>query len=298
MKPLNALILLFIFAGLAGCGPDSPSVDANGVFETTEVVVSAEASGRILSLGVTEGARLHQGEIVGVIDSIQIYLQREQILASIQAARSRVVDVRAQIASLDEQLETAENERQRFENLVEVNAINRKQLDDINATIRVLRAQRGTQVTNLNQQNRTISEEIASMEFMADRLADQLKKAVVRSPISGVVLADYAKTGELATFGRPLFKVGDTEFMILRAYITSDQLSKVKLGQAVEVVADSGRDGSREYEGVVSWISDKSEFTPKTVQTRDERANLVYAVKITVPNDGYLKIGMYGGVRF
>jgi HlyD family secretion protein len=259
-------------------------------------MVSSEASGKILHFVAQEGELLQPGNEIVLIDTLQLFLKKQQLLASINALQSRRPEVNKQIAALQQQIATAKSEKQRAENLVKANAANQKMLDDINAQIVVLEKQLAAQKSTLDISNRGISEDVATMEIQVAQLDDQLLKCHIATPINGTLLVKYAQVGELAMPGKVLFKVADMESMILRAYITSDQLTQLKIGQTVKVFADFG-EGTREYTGTVSWVSGKAEFTPKTIQTKNERANLVYAVKIAVKNDGYLKIGMYGQVK-
>lgn len=294
MNRIGIIVASLVF--LYSCGKSNEQYDASGTFEATEIMVSSEASGKILQFGAQEGELLQPGNDVVMIDTVQLFLKKQQLLASINALQSRRPEVNKQIAAVQQQIVTAKTEKQRAENLVKANAANQKMLDDINAQIVVLEKQLAAQKSTLDISNRGISEDVATMEIQVAQLDDQLLKCRIASPINGTLLVKYAQVGELAMPGKALFKVADLESMILRAYITSDQLTQLKIGQTVKVFADFG-EGTREYSGTISWISGKAEFTPKTIQTKDERANLVYAVKIAVKNDGYLKIGMYGQVK-
>ena len=294
MNRIGIIIASLVF--LYSCGKSNEQYDASGTFEATEIMVSSEASGKILQFGAQEGELLQPGNEVVLIDTLQLFLKKQQLLSSINALQSRRPEVNKQIAAVQQQIATAKTERQRAENLVKANAANQKMLDDINAQIVVLEKQLAAQKSTLDISNRGISEDVATMEIQVAQLDDQLLKCRIASPINGTLLVKYAQVGELAMPGKVLFKVADLESMILRAYITSDQLTKLKIGQTVKVFADFG-EGTREYSGTISWVSGKAEFTPKTIQTKDERANLVYAVKIAVKNDGYLKIGMYGQIK-
>lgn len=287
---------LLLTSTFVSCKKSSNDFFATGTFETTEVIVSSEATGKILSLNVEEGQVLKQGELVGAIDSVQLYLKKQQLLTSSKAIQNRRPDVKKQIAALEQQIATAKTERKRIENLLKANAANHKQLDDVNAQILVLEKQLDAQKTTLITSNDAITDETKGVAIQVEQVQDQLRKCYIISPIGGTVLVKYSEKGEVAMPGKAIFKIADTNEMILRAYLTADQLTQVKIGQQLKVFADFGKDQTREYSGVISWISNKSEFTPKTIQTRDERANLVYAVKIKVKNDGYLKIGMYGSV--
>ncbi|MDP4239865.1 MAG: HlyD family efflux transporter periplasmic adaptor subunit [Bacteroidota bacterium] len=283
---------------LLACGKSNADADASGTFESTEVIVSAEATGEILSFNIQEGQSLTANELVGIIDTTQLYLRKQQIVYSKKSLLSRRPDIKKQIAALKQQIATAKTERRRFENLVKANAANQKQVDDINAQIAVLEKQLDAQQTTLVTGNQGINEDSESISLQIAQLEDQLHKCRIVSPITGTVLVKYAEMGEVAAPGKALFKIADINNMILRAYVTADQLTQLKIGQKVKVTSDFGKDKNREYAGTIAWISDKAEFTPKTIQTRDERANLVYAVKINVKNDGLLKIGMYGDVKF
>lgn len=291
------LLATIVSIFLVSCSNSDGDVDASGTFETTEIIVSTESMGKIMQLNVEEGQQLNFNQRVGYIDTTQLYLKKLQLVASKKALQSRRPDIQKQIAALEQQIETAKTERKRVENLVKAEASTTKQLDDANAQIKVLEKQLEATKSSLENTSNSILGDNEALQIQIEQIEDQLQKCYITSPISGVVLTKYAEQGELATPGKALFKIGDVTNMILRAYVTSDQLTQIALGQKVKVYADYGED-RKEYEGVVSWISSKSEFTPKTIQTRDERANLVYAVKINIKNDGLLKIGMYGNVKF
>lgn len=290
-------IALALLAGLAACNGGKNGFDASGVFEATEVLVSSEANGRIMELNLTEGDRLDAGAVVGYVDSIQLYLKKMQLQSSLRSVDIRKPDIRKQIAALEQQIATARTEQQRMENLVKANAGNQKQVDDIVNNIRYLQKQLDAQYSSLNKTTGGADADAQGIEYQLMQLDDQLAKCRITNPQTGTVLVKYAEPGEVTAAGKPLYKVADVDVLFLRAYITVDQLSQLKLGQSVRVFADYGTD-RREYPGTISWISDKSEFTPKGIQTKDERANLVYAVKIAVRNDGYLKIGQYGEMKF
>ncbi|MBS5795815.1 MAG: efflux RND transporter periplasmic adaptor subunit [Dysgonomonas mossii] len=297
MKTIKNIVYVSIILLLTACGKGNGDYDASGVFETTEVIVSAEANGKIMRLNFIEGQQVEQGKALGYIDTVQLYLKKMQLLTNTSAIKSGRVDIPRQIAAIKQQIATQKNEQKRFENLVKANAANQKQLDDINAQILVLERQLTAQTELLENSNKNISEQSSGLEVQVAQINDQIQKSIICSPINGTILSKYAEQGELATQGRALFKVADIEHMFLRAYITASQLTQVKIGQAVKVYADFGEKEMKEYSGTITWISDKSEFTPKTIQTRDERANLVYAVKVAVKNDGYLKYGMYGELK-
>ena len=291
------LITFLLLVTLQSCSNSNTKNDATGTFEATEIIVSAEGMGSLLAFDIQEGQSLKSGQIVGSIDSLQLYLKIKQLKASYSAVDSRQPNIQIQMAATRQQIETAKTEKLRVENLLKANAANQKQLDDINAQIALLERQLESQKTTLESTSKSIGGESSAIEIQIAQIEDQLKKCQIISPIDGTVLVKYAEKGEFAAIGKPLFKIADTENMFLRAYITSNQLTKLKIGQKVKVMAEFGEKENKEYEGIVTWISDKSEFTPKTIQTQDERANLVYAVKIAVKNDGFLKIGMYGGIQ-
>lgn len=283
---------------MSACGNRLSDYDATGTFEATEVIVSAEASGKILQLKVEEGTRLKVGEEVGRVDTVQLYLKKLQLEANMKSVESQRPDLAKQIAATKQQIATAQREKRRVENLLAAGAANQKQLDDWEAQVALLERQLVAQESSLRNSTNSLTEQGNSVAIQIAQVDDQLNKCHILSPIDGTVLAKYAEAGELATVGKPLFKVGELDRMYLRAYITSEQLSSLKLGDEVRVYADYGNSERKEYSGVLTWISDRSEFTPKTILTKNERANLVYAVKIAIKNDGLLKIGMYGGVTF
>ena len=302
MKPVNhyfkyTVLSFGVVLSMTSCGKSASEMDASGTFESTEIIVSSEANGKIMRFDIQEGQNLVAGQTLGYIDTVQLYLRKKQLQANIQASQSRKPDVSAQMAALQQQIATARTEKKRVENLVKANAANQKQLDDINAQIALLQKQLKAQRLTLESSSKGIGEESGALQIQVAQTEDQLRKSYITSPIKGSVLVKYAETGELAAQGKALFKVADMENMFLRAYITADQLAQLKIGASVNVVAEFGAEKTREYKGQVVWISSKSEFTPKTIQTKDERANLVYAVKVLVKNDGYLKIGMYGGFK-
>ena len=280
----------------AACGRNG-DFDAPGTFEATEVVVSAEAAGRILRFDAEEGDRLEAGRQVGAIDTVQLYLQKLQLERQRASVVSNRPDIAKQVASLREQIAKQQTERRRVENLLRDGAATTKQLDDIDAQIKVLDGQLEAQLSTLRNNAASIDENSSSIELQIARIEDQLAKCRIASPVAGTVLAKYSEAGELASVGRPLMKVADLDRIYLRAYFTSDQLAALKLGQEVTGTADFGGDSRIDYPGRIVWIASVSEFTPKTIQTRDSRANLVYAVKIAVENDGRLKIGLYGEVE-
>lgn len=296
MKRSFAYPLLVLLA--ASCVEGNKAYDASGVFESTEVTVSAEGNGKILSLDLQEGDRLEAGQIVGCIDTVQLHLSEIQLEASRRAVGSGRLDISRQIAALESQIGKQRQELDRFTKLEKAGASNRKQVEDIQAQIETLERQLAAQKESLNSSNRNVSGQADALDAQIELIRDRIRKCVITSPVAGTVLAKYSEAGEFAALGRALFKVADIDNIRLRAYITADQLTTLKLGQQVRVFADQGSYGRKEYAGTLIWISDKAEFTPKTIQTRDERANLVYAVKIAVENDGLIKLGMYGDIKF
>ncbi len=243
-------------------------------FEATEVIVSAKSAGELLQFNIQEGQQVEAGKQIGCIDTTQLYLKKVQLLANLKAVESRHYNVPKQIASIQQQIATQKTEQKRYENLMKSNAANQKQLDDINAQIMLLEKQLAAQTETLENGNRSVSGESLGLEAQVAQIEDQIRKSIISSPINGTVLSKYAEQGELAEQGRTLFKVADIANMNLRVYITADQLTLLKIGQQVKVYADQGKSDRKEYLGTITWVSDKAEFTPKTIQTRDERANL------------------------
>ena len=282
---------------VSSCGSSDKEFDATGIFEATEVTVSAEATGRLMAFDVTEGSRVNADRQVGLIDTVQLQLKAEQVGATRESFANQRPNVQAQVAATRQQLVKAQLERTRTAALLKDGAATRKQMDDADNAVRVLKSQLEAQVSMLNNSTRSLNSQMSGADIQRYQVLDQLKKCHITSPITGTILEKYAERGEFAVIGKPLFKVADVDQMYLRAYITSAQLAKVKVGQRVKVFSDYGTDTRKSYDGTVIWISSRAEFTPKTILTDDERADLVYAVKIAVKNDGYIKIGMYGEVK-
>jgi HlyD family secretion protein len=287
---------LIITAGLlfAGCKNDS-KYDASGVFEATEVIVSSEGNGKIVFLDLEEGLKLDSNQQVGLIDTVQLFLKKEQLLYTAKSLQNRKQDVNTQIAALTEQLATTRREQARLQRLVANDAANKKQLDDANAQVAVLEKQIAAQMSVLEKGNNAVGADNSSLEIQIAQIEDMLAKSKIVSPIAGTVIAKYTQQGEISVQGKPIFKIADLDNMILRIYITSEQLTQLKLGQEISIFADFGKE-RKTYKGTISWISSQAEFTPKSIQVKDDRDNLVYAVKVAVKNDGYLKIGMYADV--
>jgi len=312
MKTRIFLFIAILSIIITGCNLNSQVSDASGTFEVDEVIVSAEVPGKIMSLNIDEGSILKEDSVVGVIDSIPLNLQKAQIEATISALHQKTMDVqpmvkmlKAQIAVQKAQLNDDLLEKARTERLIKADAATTKQLDDINTQIDVLQKQIAVnqqqikvQETQTGTQNNTVLSEYKPLKGSVAEIQDQLRRTNILNPINGTVLTKYAMAGEVTSAGKALYKIGDLSVITLRVYITGTQLAQVKLNQKVKVLVDSTTNTFRTYDGVITYISDKAEFTPKTIQTKDERANLVYAVKIHVKNDGYLKIGMYGEITF
>ena len=319
------IFILSIFA-LFSCNNSAESYDASGTFEADEILVTAKANGTILNLNLEEGQHLKRNEKVGEIDPKNVELQKEQVIATIdaidqktnsalpqiQVLQSQISTQSANVSILQEQLQNAVRERNRTANLVAKDAATKKQLDDANGQIKViqkqiaaaqsqlnvLQQQISTTKENVSLQNRAILSERKPTQKKIEQIDEQLKNNTIESPISGMVLTQYLNEGEFATVGKPIFKIANLEVMTLKTFITGDQLPQIKIGQQVKVLLEAGEGKTKELPGTIYWISSKAEFTPKTIQTKNERANLVYAAKIHVKNDGYLKIGMYGDVKF
>lgn len=311
MKKINFIIITFLFAAFSGCKNGTINSEASGTFEADEVIVSSELSGKILSFKVQEGLVISKDSIVGTVDAKNISLQQDQVEASIKAlnektatAAPQVQLLQNQLAVQQSQLNNLQHEKTRMENLVKADAATGKQLDDLNAQVDVARRQLAVtqqqinvQLSNTNTQNRSILSEADPLRKRVAQLQDQAQRANIVNPVSGTVITKYAEQGEIIAAGKALYKIADLSTLNLRAFITGVQLPKIKLGQPVKVLIDDGAKKYKEYNGTITWIADKAEFTPKTIQTKEERANLVYAIKIKVPNDGFLKIGMYGEVK-
>lgn len=293
MKRIAYIAILML---TASCGKQT-AFDAQGTFEATEIVVSSEATGKILHFEAEEGTLVEAGQQVGAMDSLQLHLQRKQLIAQQSALLNSRPDIKKQMSSLREQIAKQKSELQRVENMLRDGAATQKQHDDINAHIRVLEGQLEATLSTLGKNTASINDNSASLEAQIAALDDRIAKCHIIAPTNGTVLVKYAEAGELATVGKPLMKIANLEKIYLRAYFTSDQLANIRLGDTVKVIADFGGDEQHEYEGRIAWISYESEFTPKNIQTKNSRANLVYAVKIAVKNDGRLKIGLAGEVR-
>lgn len=291
-------VLIAVILCLSSCKNKEVQYDASGAFETVEVIISAEANGEIREFAVAEGMELNAGDTVGYIDSLQLYLKKKQLLAQMKAVLSRKPDISPQLSALKAQLAAAERDQKRYENLVKGDAAPQKKLDDIDTQIEVLKAQIAATTSSLGTTTRSITEETEPLQVQIEQVNDQLGKCRLINPVKGTVLVKYAERSEVAAVGKPLYKIGDLSTLVLRAYITGDQLSQIKINQQVKIFVDASENKQSEHNGIVQWISDKAEFTPKTIQTKEERADKVYALKISVKNDGTLKTGMYAEVKF
>lgn len=296
--PAMALFALSFAILLFSCKEKEYRADGSGSFEAEETIISSQAQGMLMQFNVQEGQVLKAGDAVGYVDSIQLFLKKQQLEARIMALIGKKPDIPVQLSVLQEQLSTAMKERERISNLVKGDAATPKQLDDINDQIKLLHKQVAAQKSSLHISSTGISKDASAMQIQLLEIQDQLKKCTITNPINGTVLTKYAEQNEVVSQGKPLYKIADLSNIILRAYITGSQLPTAKLNQTVKVLTDNGKGGFNETEGVITWISDKAEFTPKTIQTKEERANKVYAIKVKVKNDGKYKIGMYGEIKF
>lgn len=298
MKAVNTIWTIGLAMVLASCGDKEQKNDATGVFEATETTIAAEQSGTLMAFGVCEGDEIAAGKEVGLIDTTQIWLKIKQMGATKQVYQSQKPDMEVQIAVTRQQLDKAKQEQQRYKELVSDGAAPSKMLDDATSQVELLEKQLKAQISALNTQLSTLNSQLSTTDVQVSQLMDQLRKCHVIAPVKGTVLEKYVEKGEFVAIGKPLFKMADTKSMFIRAYVTSAQLKNIRVGQKAKVFVDYGNGQKKEYEGVVSWISSRSEFTPKTILTDDERADQVYALKVAVKNDGYIKIGMYGEVQF
>ena len=293
---------IYLLAGvvlmMSACGGSEKDYDAMGTFEATETTMFAEQSGVLLTFYVNEGDKIEAARQVGLIDTTQTWLKIQQMDATKAVYQSQKPDMERQIAATRQQLVKAQQDEQRYRELVADGAAPSKMLDDAVSQVKVLQKQLDAQISSLNTSTHALDKQTAATEVQKAQLLDMLRKCHIISPTTGTILEKYVEQGEFVSVGKPLFKIADTEAMKLRAYVTSAQLQNIKIGQQVKVFADYGDGQRKEYAGTVSWISSRSEFTPKTILTDDERADLVYAVKVAIKNDGFVKIGMYGEVKF
>ena len=291
---------IYVLAGvalmMAACGGNEKAYDATGTFEATETTVYAEQSGALLTFSVNEGDHIEAGKEVGLIDTTQTWLKIRQLDATKEVYQSQKPDMERQIAATRQQLSKAQQDEQRYRELVADGAAPSKMLDDASSQVKVLQKQLDAQISSLSTSTRSLDKQTVAANVQIEQLRDMLRKCHIVTPTKGTVLEKYVERGEFVAIGKPLFKIADTEQMFMRAYVTSTQLQNIRIGQHVKVFADYGDGQKKAYNGTVSWISSRSEFTPKTILTDDERADLVYAVKVAIKNNGYVKIGMYGEV--
>ena len=283
---------------MAACKDNEKEYDATGTFEATETIVSAEQSGTLMRFDVNEGDEIELGTEVGLIDTTQTWLMIQQVAVTKEVYQSQKPDMEKQIAATRQQLAKARHDEQRYRELVADGAVPSKMLDDATNQVQVLQRQLDAQISSLRTSTNALNKQMEATDIQVNQLYDQLKKCHIIAPVKGSVLEKYVERGEFVSIGKPLLKMADMEQVFIRAYVTSAKLQNIKVGQKVCVFADYGEGQKKEYEGTVSWISSRSEFTPKTILTDDERADLVYAIKVAVKNDGYIKIGMYGEVKF
>lgn len=300
MKPTYMKSSLYLFTAILifSCSNNNGKFDATGTFEATETIVSSEATGKLLSFTLEEGQVLKKGQKVGAIDSTQLYLTKLQLRENQKAVLAGKPDIRTQVEATKREIDNTLVEKRRIENLVKGEVANQKQLDDINTKLAVLEAKLAAQQNSLKTTTSTLTEQSNAITVQMSMVQDQLAKCNIINPMEGTVLTKYAMQNEMTLPGKALYKIADLSTVILRAYVSGDQLAQFKLGQQVDVLVDAAEGEYKTYRGTITWVSDKAEFTPKTIQTKDERANLVYAIKINVKNDGYLKLGMYGEVKF
>jgi HlyD family secretion protein len=289
----NIILIICSITLFAACGNNQDKSDAFGNFEAEEVIISSEMTGKLLEFNVEEGTVLNENSLVGLIDTIPLFLQKKSLLAQKNVIRTKYSNLYAQIDVLKDQIETSEKDRDRIRKMLGGKAATEKQLDDINGRLSVL----DKQINQVNSQNPTIAGELYALDTQIEQINDKLKRSIIVNPIKGTVLAKYADRFEIAVQGKPLYKIANLDYLILKAYVSGAQLPKVKIGGQVKVIIDNDSETNRELSGSVTWVSPKAEFTPKIIQTKEERVNMVYAIKVKVKNDGILKIGMPGEVK-
>lgn len=294
MKSLFVIVAMLFFVS---CSKTKNEFDASGSFETEETIISAEASGVIKQFTLEEGQTLKAGQSIGYIDSLQLFLKKKQLETQIKSLLSQKPNIPAQIAALQMQQKSAERDQQRFANLLKANAGTQKQYDDVSTQVEVIKKQIEALQSSLGITTESINQQANPLQVQIEQINDQLKKCQIINPVEGIVLTKYVEPNEMAVPGKALYKIADVSILYLRGYVSGAQLSQIKLDQQVKVMVDAVEEKYKEYSGVITWISDKAEFTPKTIQTKEERANMVYAIKIKVKNDGMLKIGMYGEIK-
>lgn len=292
----KAVLFLIIIMVLASC-QNSEKYDATGIFEANTITVSSETSGKLVSFDIDEGDSLKIGQQVGLVDTTMLVLQQKQLHSQQLSTEKSSPDIAAQAAALRSQIAHQQNECDRIKRLLANGAATQKQSDDAHAQLRTLRGQLEGLLSTLDKNRNSITESASALQYQKEQVEEQIRKSHITAPITGTVLQKYAEQGEYATPGRPLFKMANLNDLYLRSYFTASQLADIHIGQEVNVIADFGENKQYEYPGRIVWIAQESEFTPKSIQTQDTRANLVYAVKVAVKNDGRLKLGQYGEVR-
>lgn len=289
---MKKILFTSLLVAVLSCKDKNNEADAYGNFEATEITVSAEANGKIEFLEIEEGNKITKNQIVGVIDTTQLHLNKLQLLASIETIYSKSTNVLSQRKVLSEQLKTAKMEQNRILSMYKESAATKRQVDEIEGKVSVIQEQ----MNSVGTQNAPILNEVKSLEVQIKKIEEQIKKSKIENPVEGTVLTKYAEPNEITSYGKPLYKIADLSEMTLRVYFSETQLASIKVGQEVAVNIDD-KDGTKSYKGTISWISAAAEFTPKVIQTKEERVNLVYAVKVLVKNDGALKIGMPAEVK-
>lgn len=295
---MRVVYLILSILLVTGCVKDNNQYHGSGVFETVDTIVSSRSMGEIIELNVEEGMSVKAGEVAGRIDSRQLELKKEQLVNGIVTARDKLINISLQSAPYDEEIKKYKKEVERFKKLVQSDAANRKQLEDVEYALSSSIKRKDAALDSMRKNNNAVYNEIEGLKIQLSQIDDSISKAQIVVPDNGTVTMKYAETGEFAQAGKPLFKVSDVSNIILRAYVTADIVTQIKLGDTATVFADYGSSGVRQYTGTITWVSDRAEFTPKTIPSRDERSNVVYGVKISLKNDGLLKKGMYGQVRF
>ena len=298
MRDTLYLFLLLLPTVFFACSKNGLETDTYGNFEATEVLISSETNGKLLAFTVAEGSEIEKGTMIGLVDTLPLYYKKKQMHDRIEALSTKTLDIPSQINVLIERKNNLVREKNRIEKLFEDGAATEKQMDDINGQIDVVESELIASRKRLETNNRGLLSEIKPLETQIEEINDMISKSVLINPVKGTVLDKYAEENEIVSFARPLYRIADLREIYLRAYVSGDQLDDIKIGQQVHVRIDEDKDGFKEYEGSISWISDKAEFTPKIVQTKEDRLNLVYAIKIRVKNDGYIKIGMPGELLF
>lgn len=279
---------------LVSCSQNNNKSDAYGNFETEDVIISSESNGKLILLDIEEGKKLKLGDLVGLVDTIDLSLRKKQLFAQKSAIASRLQNIHSQIDVQEQQKRNLEVDKKRIENMIMDAAATQKQLDDVNGGLDLIEAQ----ISSIKTQNIAVKSELVVVNTQIDQINESIKKCQITNPLTGIVLEKYAEQNEITAFGKPLYKIANTDVMYLRVYVSGAQLPHIKLGQEVEVLIDENEKSNRRLNGTVTWISENAEFTPKIIQTKEERINIIYAVKIKVKNDGSLKIGMPGEANF